>query len=801
MIGQTLGHYRILEQVGAGGMGIVYRAHDDQLDRDVALKILPPKTVTEEASRRRFRNEALALAKLNHPNIGVIYEFGTQNGVDFLVMEHIPGKTLCERLVAGSLAEKETVALGAQIAAALAEAHEQGVVHRDLTPSNILVTPKGQAKVLDFGLAKLLRQGSEQSATQTSDIQNAAGTLPYMTPEQLRGEDADPRTDIHALGAVLYEMATSQRAFRETLASRLIDSILHHSPVAPRAANPRVSPELERVILKCMEKDPENRYQSAKELAADLRRLGSPGTSPASQTAPRAQVAWKRSGMRLGVAVIALAALIGAGNIGHMRDRLLGRGPVLHIRSLAVLPFENLSGDPQQEYFVDGMTEALINRLAQINALKVISRTSAMQYKGAKKPLPQIGRSLHVDALVEGSVVRSGDRVRISAELVEVSTDKQLLAQSYERDLRDVLGLQSEIAQAIAKEIKIKLTSQEQARLASTAPVSPQAFEACLKGRYFWNKRTGEGFRKGVEYFEQAIEADHNYAPAYAGLADSYLMLSEYGLLTPKEGLPRAKAAAAKALELDDTLAEAHTSLGSIKEDYDWDWVGAQREFQRAIELNQGSAMAHQWYAEFLASMGKFDEAVVEITRAREIDPLSLIVSTVVGEILFESRRYEQAVEQLHKTLEMDANFAEAHRLLGEAYVQLDQPEQAVAEFQRAITLSGDSPQCAASLARFYAVSGKQADAKKMLERLKAQSAQVYVSSADLSLVFVGLGDKDRAFKLLREAYEQRDPFVININVDPRLDSLRSDARFEKLIRGMDLTPIDIRNRPLVKSM
>jgi serine/threonine protein kinase/tetratricopeptide (TPR) repeat protein len=789
MIGQTLGHYRILEKVGAGGMGIVYRAHDDQLDRDVALKILPPRTVTDESSRRRFRKEALALAKLNHPNIGVIHEFGTQNGIDFLVMEHIAGKTLCERLATGSLTEKETAALGAQIASALSEAHEQGVVHRDLKPSNILVTPKGQAKVLDFGLAKLLSQDGDKTTTETIiDTELGAGTLPYMAPEQLRGEDADARTDIHGLGSVLYEMATSQRAFRETLASRLIDSILHQPPIPPRVVNPRVSPELDRIILKCMEKDPENRYQSAKELAADLRRFGTPATSPSSQTAPRARMGWKRSGRAMGLGMIALAVLTGMWNFGDLRDRLLARIPKLPIQSLAVLPFENLSGEPQQEYFVDGMTEALITRLAQINALKVISRTSVMQYKGVKKPLPEVGRSLHVDAVVEGSVVRFGDRVRISAELVEVSTDRQLLAQSYERDIRDVLALQSEIAQAIAKEIKIKLTSQEQTRLVITAPVDPRAFEACLKGRYFWNKRTREGFDKGVEYFEQAIAADHNYAPAYAGLADSHLMLAEYGLLSPNEALPKAKAAAAKAQELDDTLAEVHTSLGSIAEDYDWDWVGAQREFKRAIELNQGSATAHQWYAEFLAAMGRFDEALAEITRAREIDPLSLIISSVVGEILYESRHYGQAVEQLGKTLEMDPNFAEAHRLLGEAYVQLARPEKAVAEFQRAMTLSGDSPQCTASLARFYAISGREDEAKTMLKRLKPQSAPGYVSSADLSLVYAGLGDKDRAFKLLREAYDQRDPFLVNIKVDPRLDNLRSDTRFKQLMQALGLT-------------
>jgi eukaryotic-like serine/threonine-protein kinase len=785
MIGQALGHYRILEKVGAGGMGIVYRAHDEQLDRDVALKILPPRAVTDESSRKRFRREALGLAKLNHPNIGMIHEFGTENGIDFLVMELVAGKTLRDRLATSSLTEKETAALGAQIASALSEAHEHGLVHQDIKPSNILVTPKDQAKVVDFGLATLLNQDVDKLNTETTiDTERGAGTLPYMSPEQLRGEKADTRTDIYGLGCVLYEMATSQRPFRERLASRLIESILNHPPVPPRALMPRMSSELERIILKCLEKEPENRYQSAKELALDLRQFGKPTSSLPSTVALRSDKTWKRAIKEIGLVITALALAIGAWNFGNLRSRAAQPS----IQSLAVLPFQSVSADPQQEYFVDGMTEAIITKLAQLNAVKVISRTSVMQYKGSKKSLPEIGRSLHVDAVVEGSVVRSGDRVRISAELVEASTDRQLFAQSYERDIRDVLALQSEIAQAITKEIRIKLTSQQQARLVTTAAIDPRAFEACLKGRYFWNKRTAEGFFKGVDYFQQGIAADDKYAPAYAGLADSYLMLAEYGVLPPNEALPKARAAAAKALALDDTLAEVHSSLASIAEDYDWDWPGAQREFRRAIELNQGSATAHQWYAEFLAAMGRFDEALPEISRAREIDPLSLIISSVMGEVLYESRQYDQAIEQLHKTMEIDPNFAEAHRLMGETYVQLGRTDEAASEFKKAMSLSGDSPQYMASLARFYAVSGRPDEAKKILNQLKTHSARGYVSSADLSLVFAGLGDKDGAFELLREAYEKRDPFLVNIKVDPRLDNLRSDTRFKALMRSVGLT-------------
>src|SRR5712692_7231452 len=411
MIGQTLGHYRILEQIGAGGMGVVYRAHDERLDRDVALKILPASALADEAARRRFRKEALALAKLTHSNIAHIYDFDTQDSTDFLVMECVPGQTLAQKLNAGSLPEKEVAALGGQIAAALEEAHERGVIHRDLKPGNILVTPKGQAKVLDFGLAKLLRPQGDAQATQTfSETQGVAGTLPYMAPEQLRSEALDGRTDIYALGCVLYEMATGRRAFPEDTAPRLTDAILHQTPVQPRAISARVSSQLEAIILKCLEKDPETRYQSAKELAVDLRRLGTPSATTIVAARPAiARVGWRKLAIG-GASAIAVAGLLAAFNVGGVRERLLGKSSATpQIRSLAVLPLENFSRDPEQEFFADGMTEQLITDLAQISALKVVSRTSVMRYKGSAKSLPEIARELSVDGIVEGSVQHSGD--------------------------------------------------------------------------------------------------------------------------------------------------------------------------------------------------------------------------------------------------------------------------------------------------------------------------------------------------------------------------------------------------------
>src|SRR5882724_3047233 len=456
MIGQTLGHYRILEKVGAGGMGVVYRARDEQLDRDVAVKVLPSGTLSDDTARRHFRKEAMALARLNHPNIETVYEFGTQDGIDFLVMEYVPGKTLAERLTGGALPEKEVVALGIQIAAALEEAHERGIVHRDLKPANIAITSKGRAKILDFGLAKLLRPVSEGTTEFFTDSQAAAGTLPYMPPEQLMGDLVDARADIYTIGAVLYEMATDRRAFPEELTSRLMDAILHQPPVAPRAINPRISTQLETIILKCLDKDPDRRYQSAKELLVDLQRLASPSSSyPPPPPSVRGRVARMIGYGAAGLLTLAVGLI--AMNVGGLRDRLMGRTRPAQIRSIAVLPLGNLSGDPREDYFADGMTEALITELAQIGGLRVISRTSVMVYKGAKKSLPQIARELQVDAVVDGSVQRSGDKVRINAELIEASTDRHLWAKSYERDLRDILTLQSAVARAITDEVQIKL--------------------------------------------------------------------------------------------------------------------------------------------------------------------------------------------------------------------------------------------------------------------------------------------------------------------------------------------------------
>jgi len=797
MIGQILGHYRVLEKIGAGGMGVVYRARDERLDRDVALKVLPAGALADDGARRRFRKEALTLAKLAHPHIAMIFDFDTQDGVDFLVMEYVAGQTLALKLNDGVMPEKETLALGAQVAAALEEAHEQGVVHRDLNPRNILVTSRGQTKVLDFGLAKLLRPRGDVEATQSfAETEGVAGTLPYMAPEQLRGEALDGRTDIYALGCVFYEMAAGRRPFTEDSAPRLTDEILHQTAMSPRALNARLSPQFETIILKCLAKDPEDRYQSAKEVSVDLRRLATSSAVAVAETKPRRlQARWLRRAIGGGAGAIFIAALLIALvivlnlvlNIGGVRDRLLGKTGAQHIRSLAVLPLENLSRDPNQEYFADGMTEQLITDLAQISALKVISRTSVMQYKGARKPLPQIAQELGVDAVVEGSVQRSGDRVRISAQLIDARADQHLWARSYERDLRDVLALQDEVAQAIANELKIELASQGQPRLAGSRPVDPQAYEAYLKGRYYSNKRTEKDVQQSVEYFQQAVEKDPNYAPAYSGMADAYALLGYRGELPSNEALSRGKAAARKAVELDDSLAEAHASLAFIAETLEWDWPTAEQEYKRALELNPGYAAGHNWYAGYLMYLGRFEEGIAEAKRARELDPLSLAINNALGGRLLLAGRENEAVEQIQKTLEMDPNFAPAHNQLGWAYLRQGKNEEAVAEFQKGVALSGSDPNESIDLGYAYAVMGKRDQAKKILATLKRKRERSFVSPAGLAIVAGALGDKDEAFGWLNKAYELRDPQLTYLKVGPRFTPLRSDPRYQDLLRRMGL--------------
>ena len=782
-IGLELSHYRIIEKIGSGGMGVVFRAHDAHLNREVAIKMLSPGTLTDEGARKHLHKEALALSKLNHPNIATVHDFDTKKGVDFLVMEYIPGTTLSDKLAAGPLPEKEVLRLGVQLSDGLAAAHEHGVVHRDLKPGNLRLTSDGRLKILDFGIAKQWRPPAETTITEISLQTHAmSGTLPYMAPEQFSGEGVDARTDIHGAGFVLYEMATGQRPFAEVQSGQLIGALLRRPPIPPTTLNPKVSAELERIIGKCVEKEPENRYQSAKELAIDLRRLGAPSTTaaPVQNKGRRTRSFILVAGALFAVLCATLLTL----NVSRWRDRLFGMTATPHIDSLAVLPMENLSGDPGQEYFADGMTEALITTLSQISALKVTSRTSVMHYKGTSKTVPQIGQELHVDAVVEGSVMRDANHLRVTAQLIHAPTDTHVWAESYQRDLHDVLAVQNEVAQAITSEINVKLTAQEQVRLARTHPANYAAQDAYLKARYHLQQGTEDQLREAKAYFEEAARIDSNYAPAYAGLADYYLLTDE---LSPGVAMPKANEYVRKALALDDGLADAHATLASIKFYGDWDWAGAEKESKRAIELSPSYAEAHRTYSDFLSEMGRHDEALAEIRTAQELDPFSAATMLGAGWALYYARQYDRAIEQCRKVLDLDPRSVSARDCVGSAHLATAAYDQAIVEFNALVTSSGNDPLRLAGLGCAYALAGKKSQAQKVVAQLHEASKIHYVPPYFMGLIHAALGEKDKAFSWLEKAYEEHDSYLVRLKVEPVMDPLRADPRFKKLLSRMNL--------------
>ena len=793
-IGLEFGHYRIIEKIGSGGMGVVYRARDTHLDREVAIKVLTPGTITDETARKHLRKEALALSKLNHPHIATVYDFDTQRGVDILVMEYIPGITLREKLATGPLPEKEVLRLGMQLAEGLAAAHEHGVVHRDLKPGNLRLTSDGRLKILDFGIAKLWQPLAETATTESSlETHSNSGTLPYMAPEQLAGGEVDARTDIHGAGFVLYEMATGQRPFAELQSGQLIGALMRKPPIPPTTLNPKVSGELERIIGKCMEKEPENRYQSARELAIDLRRLATP-EAPGVVAEPRVWLSWQMSVL---VSVLLVAALAGT---GYFVRQLFWAGPKPPSGKimLAVLPFENLSGDPQQEFFSDGLTEEMIAQLGtlQPQRLGVIARTSAMLYKGSKKPISKIGRELGVGYILEGSVRRQTGRVRVTAQLIQVRDQTDLWAESYEQELGSVFALQSGVARHVASSLAVELLPPEQARLASARPVNPEAHEAYLKGRYFWNKRTEADLGKAISYFQQAIAEDPGYALAYAGLADSYHVLWVYSNISPNDAHDKAKAAALRAVQIDDTLAESHTSLAAIAADDDWDFYAAEHEFRRAISLNPNYATAHQWYAESLCYVGRFDDALNEIQKSQELDPLSLIIDVTAGEILVRAGKYDQAIAQLGKALDLDKNFPLTHSVLRDAYEYKRMFLEAIAENEAAAVGQGapadQAKRVAAILREAHASGGEEgywhARVQQAVQNTREGKSTNYDESPPrIASFYARLGDTDSAVQWLQKALEQRNIGLAYVRTAPEFQALRSDPRVVKIVRQMRL--------------
>lgn len=780
MIGKRFSHYEIIREIGGGGMGVVYLARDDHLRCEVALKVLLPGALADEAARKRFRREAHLLAKRNHPNIVVAHDFDTEDGVDFLVMEYVPGIALNEKLVGGPLEEPEILDLCTQLLRAIAAAHEAGVVHSDLKPGNLKITPDGVLKILDFGLARRHPSAADPNSTASIAESGAVvGTLSYMPPEQLLGKPPDSRSDLYSVGVILYEMATGRLPYEGSTPAARIGEILHSDPLPPRKRNPAISSGLEGSILRALEKEPGHRFQSARDFQADLNR-----NMKVSTAVPRPPggitLRWA-----IPLAALSLASLLLFNESGWLRWPW-GARTRAGMESIAVLPLLNLSNDPEQEYFADGMTEELITTLAQIQNLNVISRTSVMQFKGRKTPLTDIARRLRVRTVLDGSVERVGTRVRISAHLVDAVHDRHLWAKSYVGSLSDVLGLQTEVARAISNEVRVKLSPGEEARLTRVRPVDPSAHEAYLRGLYLWNGREPRDLDRAIEQYKRAAALDPRYALPHAGLADAYDFLGNYSLIPQSVAHARAKEEALQALAIDSTLGEAHASLAELRTEYEWDWAGAEREFRRAIELNPGYATAHEWYAEYLSRMGRHQEALMQIQRALALDPLSPPVNGMLGTIYFYGRQTDRAIELYRVALEMRPDVL-TRLYLGLAYLEKRMHPQAIAELEQAVAGSGGVPLPKAILGCAYGMAGRRAEARKILVQLEAQAREAPVPPSCMAFVWIGLGDKDQAFHWLEEAYAAHDSYLGHLKVAPIVDGLRSDPRFMDLLRRVGL--------------
>ena len=796
-VGQTVSHYRILRKIGGGGMGVVYEAEDLKLGRHVALKFLPDELAKDAQALSRFQREAKAASSLNHPNICTVYEVDEVNGRAFIAMEMLEGETLRHRINGKPLEIEVVLDLGIQIADALDAAHAKGIVHRDVKPANLFVTNRGQAKILDFGLAKVsVKPESVAMSAPTIDSEeqltspgSTLGTVAYMSPEQVRGKELDARTDLFSFGAVLYEMCTGTLPFRGDTSALIFNAILERAPVAPVRLNPDVPAEVERIISKALEKDRKVRYQNAADIRADLERLKRDRTSgravsPQSALPQR----WPLIGI---LAVAVLLAVLAAFNVGGLRDQLLQRTTgTRHIESLAVLPLENLSGNAEQDYFADGMTEALTTDLARMESVQVISRSSTMQYKGAKKPLPVIARELHADVIVEGSVQRSGNRVRVTAQLIRAATDKHVWAETYERDSRDILALQDDVASAIAQQIERRLGGPQPLPLAKTPPISPEAYETYLKANYYLDQFD---LQKSIDYYSQAIKLDPNYAPAYAHMARSYFFLGFFSVIPPEQAWGKVKEAAMLAIAKDDRLPEGHGALALAKLHYDWDFAGAEQEFKRALELNPNDADIRHDYAHYLMAMGRMAESAAESKRAVELDPVDDGLTDCLCWHSFAARQYDNSIQMARDLLVRVPDDTWEMAILGWDYEQKGMHEQAIAEFKKAVELTDKgsprfSPFYLASLAHAYALAGRQSDAEQVLHGLLERARQSYVSPFDIALIYSALGQKDTAFTWMTKAVAERSTWLVYSKWEPRLDPLRSDPRFQDLLRRIGLS-------------
>jgi eukaryotic-like serine/threonine-protein kinase len=821
--GTKLGRYEIRAKIGEGGMGEVYLAEDLQLHRKVALKALPADVASNRDRMRRFKQEATAAAALNHPNIAHIYEIGEHEELNFIAMEFVDGHTL--RQLFDSEADLAKMLRYLQhTAEGLAKAHAAGIVHRDLKPDNIMVTRDGHAKILDFGLAKLIepRQTSRTRGAEASELATAIlsqqsipgtvlGTVGYMSPEQAQGKtkEIDQRSDIFSFGCILFEAVTDQRPFEDESTIKALHKIIYEPAPPISELNPSAPAELQRIVRRCLAKDPDERYQTIKDVAIELKELrrSEAGVTPTGRTARETKTTPRESGTpntsqigtqvssaeylvsgikqhKLSLGIASILLVIGVVSLGFY---LRSRNPQVAIESIAVLPFENQSSDPNSDYLSDGITESIINSLSQLPNVKVMARTTVFRYKGKETDAQKIGKELGVAAVLTGKVLKQGDTLAIQADLVRVSDGSEIWGDKYTRKLADIFAVQGDLAREISDRLRLQLSGAQRERLTKHSTENPEAYELYLKGRYYYYKGTEAEMKKASDYYQQAIEKDPNYALAYVGLADSYGIASTY-LLPPKQAYAKVKEAVLKALQIDDGLGEAHATWGTYKFYYERDWQGAENEYRRAIALNSNSVDAAIWYSYYLDASGRFDEAMAQANRARQLDPLSLISNTGVAEAYYYARQYDRCIEAFRKDLEIDQDDTFTHLFTGAAYQQKSMYSEAITEYEKARRIE-NSPWVLASLGNGYAVAGRTADARKVLAELEEMSKQRYVSPYNNALVYAGLGEKDQAFAWLNKADEERNDYLVYIKVEPLFDSLRSDPRFGDLLRRIGLAP------------